>query len=84
MVKTYCEQCYNTVSCSYSTAGSLTLTFSAASANGQLDAYRTAAMESAIAVHDQLWEEGAITADMTEREKARVYYTWIGQNCVYD
>lgn len=84
VVKTYCEQCYNTVSCSYSTAGSLTLTFSAASANGQLDAYRTAAMESAIAVHDQLWEEGAITADMTEREKARVYYTWICQNCVYD
>ena len=31
-VKTYCEQCYNTVNCTYSADGSITLTFSAASA----------------------------------------------------
>lgn len=83
-VKSYCEQCYNTVSCTYSTSGALTLTFSAASANGNLSYYRDEAMAAAIAVHDQLWEEGLITSDMTEREKALVYYTWVCENCAYD
>ena len=69
-VKTYCEQCYNTVSCTYSTDGSLTLTFSAADAGDRILTYRDAAMEAAVAVHDQLWESGAITAAMTDREKA--------------
>lgn len=83
-VKTYCEQSYNSVTCSYTPFGAVTLTFSAASAEGQLAACRTAAMEAAIAVHDQLWRDGQITAHMTEWEKARVYYTWICDNCVYD
>ena len=84
IVKTYCEQCYNTVSCSYTVGGSITLTFSAASAGDALPAYREETMSAAIAVHDALWESGAITADMSEYEKARVYYTWICDNCVYD
>ena len=84
VVKSYCEQCYNTVSCSYSMDGSVTLTFSAASAGENLSAYREEAMAAAIAVHDQLWADGLITTDMTEREKALVYYTWICDNCVYD
>lgn len=83
-VKTYCEQSYNNVTCSYSPFGTVTLTFSAASAEGQLSAYRTAAMDAAIAVHDQLWASGQLTTNMTEWEKARVYYTWICDNCVYD
>lgn len=83
-VKTYCEQSYNNVTCSYSPFGTVILTFSAASAEGQLTAYRTAAMNAAIAVHDQLWATGQLTANMTEWEKARVYYTWICDNCVYD
>lgn len=41
-------------------------------------------MNAAIAVHDQLWATGQLTANMTEWEKARVYYTWICDNCVYD
>lgn len=61
VVKTYCEQCYNTVSCTYSADGSITLTFSAASAEDQIQTYREEAMEAAIAVHDSLWESGAIT-----------------------
>ena len=48
-VKTYCEQCYNTVNCTYSADGSITLTFSAASAGDQILTYRDAAMEAAIA-----------------------------------
>lgn len=83
-VKTYCEQCYNTVTCSYSANGSITLTFSAADAGDQILAYRDAAMEAAIAVHDSLWESGAITSSMSDYEKARVYFTWICDNCVYD
>lgn len=83
-VKSYCEQCYNTVSCSYSIDGSVTLTFSASSAGENLAAYRDEAMAAAIAVHDELWGNGTITASMTEREKARAYYAWICSNCVYD
>ncbi len=83
-VKRYCEQCYNAVSCTYTSAGALTLTFTAASAGDQLPVYRAETMAAACAVHDQLWEEGFLTADMTDLEKARVYYTWICDNCVYD
>ena len=84
IVKTYCEQCYNTVSCTYSPDGSIILTFSAASAGDQILTYRDAAMEAAIAVHDAMWEDGTITPSMTDYEKARVYYAWICNNCVYD
>ena len=41
-------------------------------------------MEAAIAVHDRLWSEGTLRSDMTELEKARVYYGWICGNCTYD
>ena len=84
IVKTFCEQCYNTVSCSYTVGGSITLSFSAASAGNSLQNYREETMAAAIAVHDELWETGQITSNMTEYEKARVYYTWICDNCVYD
>ena len=83
-VKTYCEQCYNTVNCVYSAAGSITLTFSAASAGERILAYRDAAMEAAIAVHDAMWEAGVITPSMSDYDKALAYYTWICDNCVYD
>lgn len=83
-VKTYCEQCYNTVNCSFTASGAITLTFSAASAGDQILSYRDATMEAAIAVHDSLWEDGTITASMTDYEKARAYFTWICDNCVYD
>ena len=83
-VKTYCEQCYNTVNCTYSADGAITLTFSAADAGEKILTYRDAAMEAAIAVHDDLWERGEITASMTDYEKAQVYFTWICDNCVYD
>ena len=83
-VKLYCEQGYNAVSCSYSLAGDMTLTFSAAGAGDRAQEYRTAAMEAAIAVHDQLWADRQITSHMTELEKARVYYNWVCENTTYD
>ena len=84
-VKTYCEQMYNYVSCTYSTqTGRVRMTFSAVSAGGALPAYREYTLAAAAAVHDRLWSEGQITASMTQTEKARVYYRWICENCVYD
>lgn len=85
IVKTYVEQCYNAVTCNYTNSGVVTLTFSAATAEGEtLQSYRDEAMAAAIAIHDELWASGQITAAMTEYEKARVYFTWICDNCVYD
>lgn len=84
VVKTYVEQCYNTVTCTFDTSGALTLTFSASSAGTAIQTYREEAMAAAIAVHDELWSSGQITPGMSEYDKARVYYTWICDNCVYD
>ena len=83
-IKRYCEQGYNSVACSYSPLGEMTLVFSASGATDNVQEYRTAAMTAAIEVHDQLWANRQITSNMTELEKARVYYTWICDNCVYD
>ncbi len=83
-VKVYCEQSYNAVNCTYVIAGPVTLSFTAAGAGDRLEEYRAAAMEAAVAVHDQLWENGTITTDMTDREKALIYYDWICSHCVYD
>ena len=83
VMKNYCEQCYNEVRCTRG-AGLLTLSFSAAGANGRTQEYRAAAMEAAVAVHDKLWAEGTLRSDMTDLEKARVYYTWVCENCTYD
>lgn len=84
LVKAYTEQGYNQVNGVYDSLGGIQLTFSATGAENQTEAYRKAALERAIAVHDQLWQEGALTSSMTEREIAAVYYDWICRNCVYD
>ena len=82
-VKTFCEQSYNQVSCTFTLEGELSMTFSAAGAESIPD-YRPAAMDAAIAVHDQLWNEGLLREGMTQWEMAHVYYTWICENCTYD
>lgn len=84
IVKSYVEQCYNAVKCTYTRDGTVTLSFSAANVGDRIQTYRESAMAAAIAVHDELWSTGQITAGMTEYEKAKVYYTWICDNCVYD
>ncbi len=83
VMKAHCEQSYNEVRCTRG-AGLATLTFSAAGAGSRTQEYRAAAMEAAAAVHDRLWAEGTLRPDMTEMEKARVYYDWICSSCVYD
>ena len=86
IVKSYCEQGYNSVSCRFATDGFITLTFStvAAQSEEQAAAYRAASLEEALAIRQRLWTEGYLTEDMTETEVARVYYTWICDHCVYD
>lgn len=84
-VKSYVEQCYNFVTCTYSGTGSVTLTFSAATISStDIQRYRQEVMDAAIAVHDALWSSGQLRTGMTEYEKAKVYFTWICENCVYD
>ena len=83
VMKDHCEQGYNQVHCAWG-AGLVTLTFTAAGAGRRTQEYRAASMEAAIAVHDRLWEEGVLRLDMTEKEKALVYYDWICDNCAYD
>ena len=84
--RNYVEQTYNNVSAPYSTRGtSVTLTFSSSLyAESLVGQYREETMDYALAVHDQMWETGRITADMTDYEKARVYFAWICENCRYD
>ena len=84
VLKSYCEQSYNYVSCTFTSDGDVTLTFAATGAEHDIETYRTAAMEAAITVHDQLWAEGLLHDQMSEMDKARLYYAWICENCEYD
>lgn len=85
VAKSYCEQMYNSVECTYEgLTGKMTLTFSAVTAEANLPSYRDYTLSAAIAVHDKLWNEGTITPGMTQTEKAKVYFKWICDNCVYD
>ena len=82
----YVEQTYNNIVCAYSTrSGVVTMTFSSSLYGDELlEEYRRATAEYACGVHDRLWAEGVITADMTEYDKARAYFTWLCENCRYD
>lgn len=84
-IRGYAEQEYNAVQCTYSpTAGSFTLTFSSSLFDPRLlDSCRAATAERAAMIHDRLWEEGIITETMSQTEKARVYFTWLCENCTY-
>ena len=85
-VRSYAEQGYNEVRCSYSTrTGAMSLTFSSSLYDEeQIDYYRQATMEAAILIHDRLWKEGRITSSLSEYEKAQVYFTWLCGHCRYD
>jgi len=82
----YVEQTYNNIVCAYSTrSGVVSMTFSSSLYGDELlEDYRQATADYAASVHDQLWAEGTITADMTEYDKARAYFTWLCENCRYD
>ena len=85
-VRTYIEQGYNAVTCNYSTSsGTVTFRFySSLFSDTLFPTARQKTLEAAIVVHDSLWQNGEITAGMSEREKAWVYYTWVCENAYYD
>lgn len=84
-VKSYCEQMYNTVACKAYSSGRAYLTFSSTVCSDEvLRSYRKRTMERAIAVHDRLWESGALSYEMSEYEIAQVYFAWLCENCRYD
>jgi len=82
----YAEQMYNHASCTYyASNGKITVTFSISGATAaETAAYRAETLGAAIAVHDLLWDSGLLRAGMSQKEKARVYYNWICENCAYD
>lgn len=86
VVRNYVEQTYNNVTVLYyPNSKNVEITFSSSLYDeSQIERYREETMEYAIAVHDQMWAEGRITEDMSEYEKARVYFTWICDHCRYD
>ena len=86
MRQNYIEQGYNAINCSFRVStGAVTLTFSSSIfSDNTLAASRESTMAAAIRVHDQLWQEGRLKASMSEKEKARVYFTWLAENCTYD
>ena len=85
-VRNYVEQTYNNIFVSFALrTGYVQLTFSSSLYDeARTDYYRDATMDYAIAVHDAMWESGQITADMSEYDKAKVYFAWICDNCRYD
>jgi len=50
----------------------------------EMSKMKAAALNLAIDIHNQMWTSGSITSNMTEKEKAKVYYDWIVKNCEYD
>ena len=85
-IRHYIEQGYNAVSCSYSAGtGRVTLRFySSIFSESLFSTARSETLAEAIRIHDLLWENGSITPGMSEMEKARVYFTYICENCTYD
>lgn len=84
----YVEQTYNTVTAVYYPSSErkiVILTFSSSLyEEEQIDRYREDTMACAIEVHDRMWAEGRITADMSEYDKAWEYFKWICDHCRYD
>ena len=85
-VRQYIEQTYNYVSCTcIPQTGLLTMDFSSSLyETDELEKYRQETLAGALAVHDRMWEDGIITKDMSDYDKARVYFTWVCDNCNYD
>lgn len=85
-VKVYCEQMYDGVTCRMYSDGTVVATFSsgACESDGQLAQLREATFTRALAVHDELWQSGILTLDMTERERAEACFLWLCGSCTYD
>lgn len=75
----YPEQCYSNVFYSYNSTGRVTITFR--NPNG---GDRGAALQKAVALHDQFWSDGTLRLGMNQKEIARVYFDYLCAHCDYD
>ena len=82
----YPEQTYNKINLSYSTInGRVTIRFSSSLyEESMIDAYRQNILAKAMLVRERLYAAGALSQDMSQYEKARVYFDWLCANCEYD
>lgn len=85
-IRTYPEQTYNKVSISYSTSsGKVDLTFSSSLYDSFLiDMYRDQIFSAAMQVRDSLYAKGTLRENMSQYDKAKVYFTWLCGSCTYD
>lgn len=85
-VRDYVEQTYNSVTAPYSpSSGRVVITFSSSLYDeSQLEYYRDETLTCALEVRRRLREDGTITGDMSDYEKARAYFAWICGHCRYD
>lgn len=85
-VRRYPEQTYNKILVSYSTVnGRVTIRFSSSLYEDDLiESYRQNTLSKALLVREHLYASGALSQDMSQYEKARVYFDWLCANCDYD
>lgn len=85
-VRRYPEQTYNKINVSYSTAnGKVTIRFSSSLyEENMIEAYRQNILSKALLVREQLYAGGVLSQEMSQYEKAKVYFDWLCANCEYD
>lgn len=86
VMRTYPEQTYNKISVSFSsTDGKITIRFSSSLYDENMTPlYREGILDKARVVREQLYATGKLSSEMSEYEKARVYFEWVCGNCEYD
>ena len=86
VMRTYPEQTYNKINVSFNSInGKMTIRFSSSLYEEKLiSLYRESILTKAQFVREQLYATGQISSDMSEYEKAKVYFDWLCSNCEYD
>ena len=86
VIRTYPEQTYNKISVSFnSTNGKITIYFSSSLYDeSMIPFYRENILAKAQRVREQLYAAGKLNSEMSEYEKAKVYFDWVCNNCEYD
>lgn len=85
-VRCYPEQTYNQIHVNYNlTDGRIVIRFSSSLyRETALEYYREQTLAYALSVRDKLYAAGTLRHDMTEYQKAQVYFNWLCGYCEYD
>ena len=86
VMRRYPEQTYNKINVSYSTvSGRVTIRFSSSLyEESMIEAYRENTLSKAMLVRERLYASGSLSQEMSQYEKAKVYFDWLCANCEYD